>query len=187
MSARSALRHTIVVGALALAILGCQPAPAPVRPVPERRDTSRTTVREVPRERPDGPLTAAERDSIIAESAARRAVWRQRQITNYRIRVAVGCFCPWPSAPRLLEVREGKAVALLDTLGRAAGPLVEPWAPYTVEGMFDLLEQSVRRSDMVSVRYDARFGYPREIRGVGKLGLPDNWFWVTATDLRPRR
>jgi uncharacterized protein DUF6174 len=106
---------------------------------------------------------------------------------NYRIRVTAGCFCPWPQQPRLLEVRDGKAVALLDTTGRPAGVLREPWAPYTVEGMFDFLEQSVRRADVVSVRYDSYFGYPTEIRGDQKLGRFDDWFWVTATKLTPRR
>ena len=142
--------------------------------------------------RPPAPATgdapsAAQRDTLLAEARARRAAWRARGITDYRIRVAVGCFCPWPSDPRVLDVRDGKAVALLDTLGRPEGKLREPWAPNTVEGMFDYIEQSARSADVLTVRYDACLGYPTEIRGDQKLGQVDDWFWVKATGLAPRR
>jgi len=132
-------------------------------------------------------LTAAERDAILAEARARRAAWRARGITDYRVRVAVGCFCPWPSDPRVLEVRGGQAVALLDTTGRPAGPLVEPWAPNTVEGMFAFIEQAARSADLLLVRYDRCLDYPTEIRGDQRVGLPDDWFWTKATGLTPRR
>jgi hypothetical protein len=177
----------MLAGAIALATLGCHRPESPPPPAgPECRDLSPTLRPELPRKRPDGPLTAAERDTILAESRARRAAWQMRHVTDYRVRVAVGCFCPWPSSPRLLEVRGGKAVALLDTTGRPAGALREPWAPYTVDGMFDFLDQATKSSDMLSVRYDSCFGYPREIRGNAWSRLPDGWFWVTATDLTPR-
>ena len=93
--------------------------------------------------------------------------------------------CPWPSNPRVLEVRGGKAVALLDTVGRPAGPLIEPWAPNTVEGLFDFIEQAGRRADVVTVRYDRCLDYPVEIRGDQRVGLPDDWFWTKAGNLTP--
>jgi hypothetical protein len=148
------------------------------------------TVRDTtpPRRRPppDGPLNAAARDSIVREAQARRAAWRARGITDYRIRVAAGCFCPWPQTPAILEVRGGVAAQLRDTAGRAMGPMREPWSIYTVEGLFDLVEQAARGSDILEVAYDAVLGYPTYIRGDAKLGLPDDWFWVRATELTPR-
>jgi len=40
----------------------------------------------------------------------------------------------------------------------------------------------------VEVGYEACLGYPRTIRGDAKLGLPDDWFWVTAGPvMMPRR
>jgi len=140
-----------------------------------------------PSRRSGDALSAAERDAILAEARARRAAWRARAIMDYRIRVAVGCFCPWPSTPRVLEVHGGRAVALLDTAGRAAGPLIEPWAPNTVEGMFDFIEQAARSAHILVVRYDQSLDYPTESRGDHRLGLPDDWFWTTATGLIPRR
>ena len=78
-------------------------------------------------------------------------------------------------------------MALLDTTGRAAGSLIEPWAPNTVEGMFDFIERAARSADRLTVRYDRTFDYPMEIRGDQNARLPDDWFWTTATGLTPRR
>jgi len=76
---------------------------------------------------------------------------------------------------------------LLDTVGRPAGPLIEPWAPNTVEGLFDFIEQAGRRADVLTVRYDRCLDYPTEIRGDQKVGLPDDWFSTKAGNLTPRR
>lgn len=141
---------------------------------------------EIRRTRTDTGLSAAEREAIISEAQARRAAWRARGIAEYRIRVAVGCFCPWPKTPAILEVRSGVAVALHDTAGRAFGAVREPWSRYTVEGLFDRVEQGARHNDVIEVTYDRRFGYPTYVRGDNKLGRFDDWFWVRATELTPR-
>ena len=181
-------RVVLAAGTLALLVQGCHRAPPPpVNPPSRREHVTQDTPRPPSPPRSEGALTAAERDSILKDVGARRAAWRARRLMDYRIRVAVDCFCPWPHAPRLLEVRDGKAVALLDTTGRREGALREPWAPYTVEGLFDFLEQSARSVDVISARYDSRLGYPVEIRGDHTLGRFDDWFSVTASNLTPRR
>jgi hypothetical protein len=134
-----------------------------------------------------GALTQAERDSILRDLVAHRDAWRARNISDYRMVVAVGCFCPWPSTPLILDVRGGTITQLLDTLGKPAGPVREPWSRYTVEGLFDAVEQGVKRSDVIEIAYDARYDYPASIRGNARVGLPDNWFWVKASRLTPRR
>jgi Family of unknown function (DUF6174) len=139
-------------------------------------------------QRPGGAaLTRAERDSLLSEVTARRAAWRARHIANYQIVIAAGCFCPWPSEPAILEVRNGVAVALRDTLGKSLGAPREPWSLYTVEGLFDAVEQSARRDDVLDVAYDPRYDYPAQLRGDAKIGLPDDWFWVKARRLTPAR
>lgn len=134
-----------------------------------------------------GALTQSQRDSLLLELAARREAWRARGIVDYRIQIAVGCFCPWPSNPAILEVRGGVAVGLTDTLGNSMGKPREPWSLYTVEGLFNAVEQSARRSDVLEVVYDPQYGYPAMMRGDGKVGLPDDWFWVRASRLTPSR
>ncbi len=113
------------------------PVPPPPRPPPA------PPLQEVPRRRSTGPLTQAERDSLLREVAARREAWRARHISDYQIEIAVGCFCPWPKHPAILEVRGGVIVALRDTTGKSIGKPREPWSLYTVEGLFDAW--SVRR------------------------------------------
>ena len=134
-----------------------------------------------------GALTPAERDSLMRELEVHRDAWRARHIDDYRIQVAAGCFCPWPSNPAILEVRGGVAVALRDTSGRSMGAPREPWSLYTVEGLFDVVAQIARRSDVVQVAYDSQYGYPAMIRGDARVGLPDDWFWVKASRLTPSR
>jgi hypothetical protein len=165
------------------------PARAELDSQPQWSNAACDTARSLtpPVRRSGDTLSAAERAAILTEAGARRAAWRARGITDYRVRVAVGCFCPWPSAPRVLEVRGGRAVALLDTTGRPAGRLIAPWAPNTVEGMFDFIEQAARSADVLVVRYNRCLDYPTEIRGDQRVRLPDDWFWTTATSLIPRR
>jgi hypothetical protein len=134
-----------------------------------------------------GALTPAERDSLVRELEVHRDAWRARHIDDYRIQVAAGCFCPWPSNPAILEVRGGVAVALRDTTGKSMGAPREPWSAYTVEGLFDVVAQTARRSDVVQVAYDPQYGYPAMIRADAKVGLPDDWFWVKASRLTPSR
>ncbi len=64
---------------------------------------------------------------------------------------------------------------------------VYTWSLYTVEGLFDAVVQTVRRSDVLDVAYDAQYGYPAMMRGDAKVGLPDDWFWVRASRLTPAR
>jgi hypothetical protein len=139
----------------------------------------------LPSRQSNGALITAERDSLLREATARRAAWRARHISDYRIQVAVGCFCPWPQTPAILEVRGNIPVALRDTSGKSLGTPREPWSLYTVEGLFDAVEQGARRNDVVEVVYDPRYDYPAQIRGDAKVGLPDDWFWVKASRLTP--
>ena len=55
-----------------------------------------------------------------------------------------------------------------------------------VEGLFESVTQAARRSDVVEVAYDPQY-YPVMMRGDGRLGLPDDWFWVRASRLTPAR
>jgi hypothetical protein len=173
---KSRLSYTVLV------LAACRTsAPAPPPPLePETRVTLR------PRDRP-GALTQADRDSLVRELEVHRAAWRARHIADYRIQVAAGCFCPWPSNPAILEVRGGVAVALRDTTGKSMGQPREPWSAYTVEGLFESVAQAALRSDVVEVAYDPQYDYPAMMRGIGKVGLPDNWFWVKASRLTPSR
>lgn len=124
-----------------------------------------------------------DRDSLLRDVRARRAAWRARGISDYRIRIATRCFCPF-SPPAILEVRDGIPVALRDSMGRPVAPPREPDA-YTIEGLFDLIERAARNDELVEVSYSACLDYPRSV-GVDPKGL-DNWYSVTAGHLTTLR
>ena len=183
-----AARYGVLMSVGGALVMACHGAPPPVSPPPVPPHVTVPSDTPPPRRVPPSnrPLNTAERDSIIREAQAQRAAWRARGIADYRLRVSVGCFCPWPETPAILEVRRGVAVGLRDTTGRAFGPLREPWSIYTVEGLFDAVEQGARRDDILEVVYDARLDYPTYIRGDMKMGLPDDWFWVRAAYVTAR-
>jgi len=64
------------------------------------------------------------------------------------------------------------AVRLYDTTGKSLGAPREPWSLYTVEGLFDAVEQGAKRVDVIDVGYDPEYGYPAMIRGDGSLHSP---------------
>lgn len=133
---------------------------------------------------PAPPATPTDRDSILREVATRRAAWRARQITVYRVRVGETCFCPW-SPPAILEVRNGISVAVLDTSGRSANQMLARWSSYTVEGLFDVIERTARDGQVQEVRYDACLGYPTAIKG--NMKHVDTWFQIAAGPLTQPR
>jgi hypothetical protein len=170
--------------AVLLVLTACRTSAPPAPPSPPLEPERRVTLQQ---RQSTGALTPAERDSLVRELDEHRQAWRARHIDDYRIQVAAGCFCPWPSTPAILEVRHGVVVALRDTSGKSMGEPREPWSLYTVEGLFDAVAQTARRSDVLEVAYDAQYGYPAMMRGDAKVGLPDDWFWVRASRLTPAR
>ena len=171
---------------LLIALVAACHSHAPPPPPPPPRVV---VIRESPpvRRNLSSPLTAAARDSLLREAQGHRAAWRARGITAYRMRVAVGCFCPWSSTPAVLEVRGGKAVALFDLAGKPFGAVREPWSSHTVDAMFDMIERAGRDYDVIEATYDSTFDYPTAISGDAHARLPDDWFWVTASHLTPLR
>ena len=172
---------------MVILVVACHHAAPPPPPPPPRvvEVAPRDTFAHPPPS--ESALAAPDRDSLLREVQARRAVWRARNIVDYTIRVAVGCFCPWPSKPLIMEVRGGVPVALRDTTGKPAGPVREPWSAYTVDALFDAVEHAARTHDVVEVTYDPHLGYPTAIRGDAKRGQVDDWYWVRASELTPRR
>ncbi len=166
-------------------LVGCHPGPPQRADVPVESQWMTSpcdTTPATPSQRLGG-LRGGDRDSLLREVHARRAAWRARGITDYRVRIAMRCFCPF-SPPTILEVRAGIPVALRDSIGRPAGPPREPYT-YTIEGLFDLIERAVRNDELVAVRYAPCLGYPASV-GVDPKGL-DNWYVVTADHLATPR
>jgi Family of unknown function (DUF6174) len=175
---------TGLLAACGVLLAGCHPGPPARADVPaESQWTASPCDTTFSAPSPGlGGLGTGDRDSVVREMQARRAAWRARGITDYRVRITVRCFCP-RSPPAILEVRAGIPVALRDSTGRPAGPPREPYA-YTVEGLFDLIERAARDGELREVSY-APCGYPASV-GVDPKGL-DNWYVITADHLMTPR
>jgi len=183
MSARRSSEYSLCAAACSALLVACHPGPSARADFPGELqwttpapcDTSTATSQRL------GAIKAA-RDSLLRDVQVRRAAWRARGISDYRVRIAMRCFCPF-SPPAILEVRGGIPVALRDSMGRLAGQPREPYA-FTIEGLFDLIERAERNDELVGVSYSC-LGYPASV-GVDPKGL-DNWYRVTADHLTTPR
>lgn len=104
-----------------------------------------------------GPSDDLERERQRLEQA--RAQWRSQNIEDYRYVFQRSCFCgPEAREPALVNVRRGAIVSVEHV---ATGAPQDPVFYYTIEGLFDLLEDSIDQgAASLNVTYDSALGYP---------------------------
>jgi hypothetical protein len=124
-----------------------------------------------------------QRDSLHAEIRRQREMWRAGGARDYHFLLRASCFCPGQQGWVLLEVRGGKAVRGWDRRGKPA-PLTEG-NNYSIDGLFDLLEQKANRADVVAVDFEDRWHYPAHISTDMRVGLPDDWGILEVRGFRP--
>jgi hypothetical protein len=93
--------------------------------------------------------------SAQRELDAARALWNERQLSDYRFRVRRSCFCP-------KELRRERRITVRD--GRPVRPNrhVKPIA--SVGRLFNTVQDAIDgNASSLTVTYDARLGYPRTI------------------------
>ena len=165
------MKASVFVGAL---LVACHPGPSARADVPAEARWTATAPCDTSPTTPSQRLGAVRpaRDSLLRDVQLRRAAWRARGIADYRVRIAMRCFCPF-SPPTILEVRGGIPV----------GPPLQPHA-FTIEALFDLIERAAENDELVEVHYSC-LGYPASI-AVDPKGL-DNWYTVTADHLATPR
>jgi hypothetical protein len=111
-------------------------------------------------------------------------LWRAREARGYDFLLRSSCFCPGPQGWLLFEVRGSQVVRVRDSKGRLA-PLAE-YRDYSVEGLFDILNQQADRNDLVAVAFDERWHHPVYVRTDVRLALPDDWGILQLRGFRPR-
>lgn len=116
---------------------------------------------------------AAQRDSLRAVTARQRESWRALGIGNYRLLVHTACFCPGPRGWMLVRVRAGVVSEVWDERGRRMP--VNQDSNYSVDRLFDLLEQWAGNMDAVEVRFDRENFFPSDLQVDYRRGLPDDW------------
>lgn len=124
--------------------------------------------------------TAGQRDSFLALLKKERQLWRAHRPLDYRFLLRVGCFCPDTRGWLLMEVRGGK----LRAWNRAGKPVaLTDWNTLSIDGLFDMLEQSVNGEAVVTVGFHPRLHFPVSVHTAIRLG-PDAWATYEARGLR---
>ncbi len=113
---------------------------------------------------------AGQRDSFLALLKKERQLWQAGRPRDYRFLSRVGCFCPGPRGWLVIEVR-GSEVRAWDRTGKSVRT---DWDTISIDGLFDMLERSADRNDVVQIDFDPRWHFPTYIYTMGRPG-PDMW------------
>jgi hypothetical protein len=111
-------------------------------------------------------------------------MWRARGARDYHFLLRASCFCPGQQGWVLLEVRDGKTVGGWNSRGKPVSLTADD--TYSIDGLFDLLEQKADHADVVAVDFEDRWHYPAFISTDMRVGLPDDWGVLEVRGLRPR-
>jgi hypothetical protein len=121
------------------------------------------------------------RDSLRAVIRKERALWRAKDLRDYRFLLRVGCFCPGQRGWLLIEVRNRQPLRAWDKTGKAVA--LTDWNTFSIDGMFDNLQRSLDRYGNVRIAFDRRWHFPAYLRTVTLPG-PDSWGIIEARGLR---
>src|SRR5206468_3548354 len=117
MSARRSSEYSLCAAACSALLVACHPGPSARADFPGELqwttpapcDTSTATSQRL------GAIKAA-RDSLLRDVQVRRAAWRARGISDYRVRIALRCVCPFsPPADAPLTLAGGTVPRLSNT------------------------------------------------------------------------
>ncbi len=121
---------------------------------------------------------------LAADLAAARARWQGIGLRHYQYRYRIGCFCPGP-LDVVMEVFDNRIVEMRspETGLPVTPPVVQLF--FTVDGLFDYIENALGYAEIVNVQFDPVTGYPTEVFIDGSLLVADDELWVNVSDLRP--
>jgi hypothetical protein len=92
--------------------------------------------------------------------------WQAQNLSHYRMKVNIGCFCPFfDRMPVTVEVRDGQVVSVTDSQGQpvAADDPIRSFGNeplMTIEGVFAYAHEAIQTADKTEVTYDPALGYP---------------------------
>lgn len=108
------------------------------------------------------------------------ARWDSLAVPQYSFEVRRTCFCPVEiQGPFVVSVRGGE-VALVT---RGGEPVDE--RPPTIDGLFDLLRESIPTADSVTAAFDDTRGFPTKLFVDPSFGIADEEIGYTITGFRP--
>jgi Family of unknown function (DUF6174) len=93
-----------------------------------------------------------------------RQKWNNQGLESYTFNYNNSCFCLWASVTFKIAVFENKIVNVSDTAGKEAVDSTEYQYFYTIDQLFDLLEEADKQNAaQLDYSFNKDFGYPEHI------------------------
>ena len=98
--------------------------------------------------------------SQAGELDANLQKWQAQNISHYRMKVNIGCFCPFfDRMPVTAEVRDGQVISVTDSQGQpvAADDPIRSFGNeplMTIEGVFVYAREALQTADKTDITYD---------------------------------
>ena len=92
--------------------------------------------------------------------------WQAQDVAHYRMKVNIGCFCPFfDRMPVTVEVRDGQVLSVTDSQGQpvAADDPIRSFGNeplMTMPGIFAYAREALQTADETTLSYDPTLGYP---------------------------
>lgn len=120
-----------------------------------------------------------------AQLAGARALWRAQGLFHYRYRYTLGCFCPGPRDV-VIEVFDDRLAGFRDPESGEPVPLPDfPDLYFTIDGLFDYLQQSLGNADVIEVEFHPTLGYPAAVFIDRYRQALDDELWIGIKDVEP--
>ena len=118
-----------------------------------------------------GALPGEQPDEQDERYARALAQWAGTGVDSYTMLVDRSCFCVYEPADHVrvsvangvVQAATGRAEASIDAEYTIPIPKSDYRAWYTVNGLFDVVEEAGQEASQVSVSYDAEYGFPDKI------------------------
>ena len=123
-----------------------------------------------------------------SEYSQNREKWQDANITHYRMKLNISCFCAFRNQmPLTVEVRDGQIISMETVDGSLVldtDPNYEFFAPHaTIDLLFAELDAALNNgADSVTVTYDATYGFPTEIAIDYSQEIADEEMYFSITD-----
>jgi hypothetical protein len=99
--------------------------------------------------------------TIQSQLRENQRVWQDQDVSDYRYRLQIGCFCPQEiTQPVVIEVRDGNAVSITyaDSGLAASNGIFQGYD--TVGELFAVVQDAIDgKADEITVSYDVAAGY----------------------------
>lgn len=115
--------------------------------------------------------------------------WRDANISHYRYKLAISCFCVFSQdMPLIIEVQDGKVVSMEYSSGNEIDAANREYFERfeTIDRLFEQLQKDIGgEADEVVVTYNETYGFPEEVKIDYVLEATDDELWLTISDFEP--